>query len=266
MAKFTPETKEELEALVEDEAIHLGDIDISKITDMSKLFQNSTRTDFSGIETWNTSNVENMFSMFEGCKTFNQDISGWYVSNVENMAYMFSGCKTFNQDLSSWEVSKIEYTYNMFENCPIDNSNKPKNLQWQERDKIFKKRDVLIKNNNKSVKSFGHLLREVYEQHFCFILTIIFILGFFININSLDILKIRQYDFAFIVIPMFISVAIEFRFITEELNRGLFLLGFLSCVIDAISQGNEIFRLIGISLLTINIIKIIMTNKHKIFP
>ncbi|EEU7470332.1 hypothetical protein HEJ31_001259 [Campylobacter jejuni] len=125
---------------------------------------------------------------------------------------------------------------------------------------------MLIKNNNKSVKSFGHLLREVYEQHFCFILTIIFILGFFININSLDILKIRQYDFAFIVIPMFISVAIEFRFITEELNRGLFLLGFLSCVIDAISQGNEIFRLIGISLLTINIIKIIMTNKHKIFP
>ncbi|OEZ16272.1 BspA family leucine-rich repeat surface protein [Campylobacter jejuni] len=416
MAKYFPETKEELQALVEDEAIHLGDIDTSKITDMSELFFKSTRKDFSGIETWNTSNVEDMSHMFTGCHAFNQDISGWDVSSVEDMNYMFWGCKTFNQDisgwnvrnvediscmfgfctsfnqdlsswevgrvrnmqgmfynchsfnqdlsswdvskvtnmgamfsgcenfnqnisnwdvsnvkdmdsmfagcrnfnqplgdwdvskvkdmahmfddctsfnqdlsswdvskvtnmaymfagchslnqdLSSWNISKVEYTYNMFENCPIDNSNKPKNLRWQGRDKIFKKRDVLIENNNKSVKSFGHLLREVYEQHFYFILTIIFILGFFININSLDILKIRQYDFAFIVIPMFISVAIEFRFIIEKLNRGLFLLGFLSCIIDAISQGNEIFRLIGISLLTINIIKIIMTNKHKIFP
>ncbi|MFY4691393.1 BspA family leucine-rich repeat surface protein [Campylobacter jejuni] len=129
MAKFTPNTKEELQALVKDEAIHLGDIDTSNITDMSELFLYSKREDFSGIETWDTSNVENMFSMFEGCKTFNQDISGWDVSNVENMAYMFSDCKTFNQDISSWEVSKIEYTYNMFENCPIDNSNKPKELQ-----------------------------------------------------------------------------------------------------------------------------------------
>ncbi|QDQ36544.1 BspA family leucine-rich repeat surface protein (plasmid) [Campylobacter jejuni] len=391
MAKYFPETKEELKALVDNEAIHLGDIDTSKITDMSYLFFYSQRTDFSGIEKWDVSKVENMAHMFAGCKTFNQDlsswdvnrvenmcamfkdcksfnqdiskwdvsnvkdmdsmfwgcyafnqdISGWDVSKVENMAYMFSGCRNFNQDISSWDVSSVEnmdsmfadcknfnqplndwdvsrvenmhhmfedcyafnqdlsswdvskvenmkgmfwgcesfnqplgdwdvsnveYTYNMFENCPIDNSNKPKNLRWQGRDKIFKKRDVLIENNNKSVKSFGHLLREVYEQHFYFILTIIFILGFFININSLDILKIRQYDFAFIVIPMFISVAIEFRFIIEKLNRGLFLLGFLSCIIDAISQGNEIFRLIGISLLTINIIKIIMTNKHKIFP
>ncbi|EGA8608820.1 BspA family leucine-rich repeat surface protein [Campylobacter jejuni] len=391
MPKYFPETKEELKALVEDESIHLGDIDTSKITDMSCLFSWTKRTDFSGIEKWDVSKVENMSHMFAGCKNFNQplngwdvsgvenmcamfkyctsfnqdiskwdvsnvkdmdsmfwgcyafnqDISGWDVSKVENMAYMFSGCRNFNQDisswdvssvenmdsmfadcknfnqplndwdvsnvenmysmfegchsfnqdlsswdvskvenmkgmfwgcenfnqdLSSWDISNVEYTYNMFENCPIDNSNKPKNLRWQGRDKIFKKRDVLIENNNKSVKSFGHLLREVYEQHFYFILTIIFILGFFININSLDILKIRQYDFAFIVIPMFISVAIEFRFIIEKLNRGLFLLGFLSCIIDAISQGNEIFRLIGISLLTINIIKIIMTNKHKIFP
>ncbi|EPF0289700.1 BspA family leucine-rich repeat surface protein [Campylobacter jejuni] len=341
MAKFIPDTKLELQALVEDESIHLGDIDTSKITDMSYLFANSDRTDFSGIEKWDVSkvesmscmfsrcysfnqdisgwdvskvkdmsymfsgcrnfnqdisswdvssvenmdsmfadcknfnqplndwdvsNVENMYSMFEGCHSFNQDLSSWDVSKVENMKGMFRGCENFNQDLSSWDISNVEYTYNMFENCPIDNSNKPKNLRWQGRDKIFKKRDVLIENNNKSVKSFGHLLREVYEQHFYFILTIIFILGFFININSLDILKIRQYDFAFIVIPMFISVAIEFRFIIEKLNRGLFLLGFLSCIIDAISQGNEIFRLIGISLLTINIIKIIMTNKHKIFP
>ncbi|KAJ9816122.1 hypothetical protein QR412_05735, partial [Campylobacter jejuni] len=48
MPKYFPETKEELKALVEDESIYLGDIDTSKITDMSYLFENSTRTDFSG--------------------------------------------------------------------------------------------------------------------------------------------------------------------------------------------------------------------------
>ncbi|HHP0319315.1 TPA: BspA family leucine-rich repeat surface protein, partial [Campylobacter jejuni] len=82
MAKFTPETKEELQALVENKAIHLGDIDTSNITDMSYLFANSDRTDFSGIEKWEVSNVEDMSYMFAGCKTFNQDLSSWDVSNV----------------------------------------------------------------------------------------------------------------------------------------------------------------------------------------
>ncbi|HEG5033987.1 TPA: BspA family leucine-rich repeat surface protein, partial [Campylobacter coli] len=36
--KYTPKTKEELQALVEDESIYLGDIDTSEITDMSYLF------------------------------------------------------------------------------------------------------------------------------------------------------------------------------------------------------------------------------------
>ncbi|HDZ4981060.1 TPA: BspA family leucine-rich repeat surface protein [Campylobacter jejuni] len=103
MAKFTPETKEELQALIYNEAIHLGDIDTSKITDMSYLFANSDRTDFSGIEKWD-------------------------VSRVTNMAYMFSGCRNFNQDISNWDINNVNDT-DMFENCPIDNSNKPSQEQ-----------------------------------------------------------------------------------------------------------------------------------------
>ncbi|EOF7244712.1 BspA family leucine-rich repeat surface protein [Campylobacter jejuni] len=129
MPKYFPDTKEELKALVGDEAIHLGDIDTSKITDMSYLFANSDRTDFSGIETWNTSNVEDMSHMFEGCKTFNQDLSSWDVRNVEDMSFMFYGCKNFNQDISGWNINKVWDTTDMFENCPIDNSNKPSQEQ-----------------------------------------------------------------------------------------------------------------------------------------
>ena len=50
MKKFQPTTKKELQALVDDPEVNLGDIDTSKITDMSHLFFDSERTDFSGIE------------------------------------------------------------------------------------------------------------------------------------------------------------------------------------------------------------------------
>ncbi|MCW1355327.1 BspA family leucine-rich repeat surface protein [Campylobacter jejuni] len=117
MAKFTPDTKEELKALVEDESIYLGDIDTSKITDMSCLFSWTTRKDFSGIETWNTSNVENMAHMFAGCKTFNQDISSWDVSKVKDMECMLHGCHVFNQNISKWNTSKVTTMEGMFWGC-----------------------------------------------------------------------------------------------------------------------------------------------------
>ncbi|WP_180363809.1 BspA family leucine-rich repeat surface protein, partial [Campylobacter jejuni] len=107
--------------LVEDEAIHLGDIDTSKITDMSCLFSWTKRTDFSGIEKWDVSKVENMAHMFAGCKTFNQDLSSWDVSSVEDMECMLHGCHVFNQDISSWDVSKVTNMEGMFWGCKTFN-------------------------------------------------------------------------------------------------------------------------------------------------
>ncbi len=104
--KYHPETKEELLKLCRDKSVYLGDIDTSKITDMSNLFSENDgikyRRDFSGIEFWDVSNVTDMSSMFSG-SPFNQDISSWDVSNVENMSGMFYG-SPFNQDISSWGV------------------------------------------------------------------------------------------------------------------------------------------------------------------
>lgn len=57
MEKYFPKTNEELKILVQDESIYLGDIDVSKITDMSWLFYCSKRKDFSGIQKWDTSKV-----------------------------------------------------------------------------------------------------------------------------------------------------------------------------------------------------------------
>ncbi|WP_236847978.1 hypothetical protein [Campylobacter devanensis] len=46
---YKPETRDELKELVDDLSINLGDIDTSLITDMSLLFEDTYRTDFSGI-------------------------------------------------------------------------------------------------------------------------------------------------------------------------------------------------------------------------
>lgn len=107
MAKYSPKTKEELEKLVSDESVNLGGIDTSAITDMSNLFEESEREDFSGIEKWDTSNVKTMVSMFGGAENFNKDISMWNVSKVKEMCGIFYDiCNKIK--LPAWYLKWVE--------------------------------------------------------------------------------------------------------------------------------------------------------------
>ena len=90
--KLFPKTKDELLEMIKNEiskngnGCSLNHIDVSKITDMSKLFSFSN---FDGdISGWNTSNVTNMNRMFLASE-FNGDISNWNVSSVTDMRYIF---------------------------------------------------------------------------------------------------------------------------------------------------------------------------------
>lgn len=118
--KYKPNNGEELKALCNDESVYLGDIDTSLITDMSGLFLDSTRKDFSGIEKWDTSNVANMSEMFKN-SCFNKPLDNWDVSNVTDMSKMFAQTP-FNQPLISWDVSAVEDMSYMFFCTPFNHS------------------------------------------------------------------------------------------------------------------------------------------------
>ena len=101
----------------------LNDIDVSKITNMSFLFDDLDKIDDNRdirnikIDQWDVSNVEDMSCMFYKCPNFNCDLSKWNVSNVKDMLGMFYECSNFNSDLSNWDVSNVKDMSNMFWMC-----------------------------------------------------------------------------------------------------------------------------------------------------
>ncbi|TDJ81828.1 BspA family leucine-rich repeat surface protein [Campylobacter volucris] len=115
--KYKPKNKTELKQLVKNINIILSDIDISNITDMSGIFKNNKRRNFSGIEKWDVSKVTNMSGMFSGAESFNHDISNWNVSNVKNMSHMFYKAVKFNKPLNNWDVSSVKNMKYMFANA-----------------------------------------------------------------------------------------------------------------------------------------------------
>ena len=123
MPRYYPQTKDELISLVVDLSKNLGDIETCFVADMSGLFRDTKRTDFSGIESWDTSRVENMAEMFWAATDFNQNINSWDVSNVESMKDMFWAALNFNQPLNSWNVSKVKDMSWMFSEA--ENFNQP---------------------------------------------------------------------------------------------------------------------------------------------
>ena len=158
--KYFPKDRSELVALVRNESVNLGDIDTSKITDMSWLFavmseksctyikeniaqwidlkncidSAGSRKDFKGIDLWDTSSVETMEGMFAWQENFNENINAWNVWRVVNMSFMFSGTVIFNQPLDKWNVANVRDIRSMF----VESNSFNQNLDsWQISDNVL---------------------------------------------------------------------------------------------------------------------------------
>ena len=73
-------------------------------------------------------NVTNLRQCFIFCIQLVLIPKNWDVSKVTDMESMFEGCVSFNQDLSHWSLEEVD-TRDMFDNCPIEEKHKPKGLK-----------------------------------------------------------------------------------------------------------------------------------------
>ena len=125
--------------------------DVSRVTDMYKMFRDCTSLSTIDVSDWDTSNVTRMGHMFRACfalewidvsewdtgkvevfnsmfsdsssntgrmKINNLDFSGWDMSSATNISYMFYGCGQMTDlDLSGWDVSKVTTMNHTFCDC-----------------------------------------------------------------------------------------------------------------------------------------------------
>ncbi|WP_051067136.1 BspA family leucine-rich repeat surface protein, partial [Mycoplasma yeatsii] len=94
------------------------------INSLESAFTQNRNTTISGLESWDTSNVTNMKSMFQNAKFFNQPLGEKFnTSKVTNMHAMFQGAHNFNQALGDkFDTSNVTDMSYMFKEAESFNS------------------------------------------------------------------------------------------------------------------------------------------------
>ena len=98
----------------------LGNLDMSKVTDMDFLFGNCKELTSLDVSGFDTHLVNSMLGMFQNCYKL-KSITGldkFNTSNVNTTAFTFADCRALTAlDLSSFNTSKVTNTMFMFVDC-----------------------------------------------------------------------------------------------------------------------------------------------------
>ena len=99
----------------------LSNLNTSRVTDMSNMFDKCSRMKTLDLSSLNTGNVTDMSYMFHSCSTLSQlIISGFNTAKVANMEEMFSDCSNVTSlDLSSLNTANVTNMQGMFKECRV---------------------------------------------------------------------------------------------------------------------------------------------------
>ena len=134
-------------------SLDLSHFDTSNVTTISQMFAGCSSLKSLDLSNFNTSNFVNLQWMFQNCTSLeNLNLSGWVLPNAGDMQYMFSGCSSLKTlDLSSLKAPNAFYLNNLFDGCTSLTSLDLRNL---------KIRDSYIPMNNMFLdcKNLNHLV------------------------------------------------------------------------------------------------------------
>ena len=99
--------------------VDTGNLDVSRTTNMYRMFRDCGSLQEIDVSNWNTANVTNMRDLFRGCKKLpSVDVSKWNTGKVETMLAMFQDCVIMEEiDVANWDVSNVTDMAQMFNRC-----------------------------------------------------------------------------------------------------------------------------------------------------
>ena len=99
--------------------LDISNFDTSQVTNMYNMFVNCYKLTNLDVSHFNTSQVTDMTGMFADCYGLTSlDVSHWDTSHVTDMSWMFSGCYNLTSlDVSHWDTSHVIYMIKIFCYC-----------------------------------------------------------------------------------------------------------------------------------------------------
>ena len=101
-------------------------LDTSNVTNMSSMFENTSKIEMLNIANWNTSNVTNMSNMFKGAgfsaSSWSLNLYNWNPTNVTDMSSMFENAGHDSPtwsigSIANWNTTNVTNMSNMFKNA-----------------------------------------------------------------------------------------------------------------------------------------------------